>query len=64
MYIEEIKNILEKLFSLLRNENNLNQFNSEDNKKADHLQNKEWSEVSRTLLIELIKDFTFEIGYH
>ena len=53
--IEEIKNILEN-YSLYLGMN-LNQFNSEDNKKADHLQNKEWSEVSRTLLIELIKDF-------
>ena len=53
--IEEIKNILEN-YSLYLGMN-LNQFNSDDNKKVDHQPNKEWNEVSRTVLLELIKDF-------
>ena len=53
--IEEIKNILEH-FSLHLGMD-LNQFNSEDHKKVEDLQNKEWSEVSRIVLLELIKDF-------
>ena len=53
--IEEIKNILQH-FSLHLGMK-LNQFNSEDHKKVEDQQNKEWSEVSRTVLLELIKDF-------
>ena len=53
--IEEIKNILQH-YSLYLGMN-LKQFNSEDNKKIDHQQNKEWSEVSKKLILELIKDF-------
>ena len=44
--------VLKKLKTILENYSlylgmNLDQFNSEDNKKADHLQNKEWNEVSK-----------------
>ena len=53
--VEEIKNILQH-FSLHLGMK-LNQFNSEDHKKVEDQQNKEWSEVSRTVLLELIKDF-------
>ena len=53
--IEEIKNILQH-FSLHLGMK-LSQFNSEDHKKVEDQQNKEWSEVSRTVLLELIKDF-------
>ena len=53
--VEEIKNILQH-FSLHLGMK-LNQFNSEDYKKVEDQQNKEWSEVSRIVLLELIKDF-------
>ena len=53
--IEEIKNILQH-YSLYLGMN-LNQFNSEDNRKVDHKLNREWNEVSGTVLLELIKDF-------
>ena len=53
--VEEIKNILQH-FSLHLGMK-LSQFNSEDHKKVEDQQNKEWSEVSRTVLLELIKDF-------
>jgi hypothetical protein len=53
--VEEIKNILQH-FSLHLGMK-LNQFNPEDHKKVEDQQNKEWSEVSRTVLLELIKDF-------
>ena len=53
--VEEIKNILQH-FSLHLGMK-LNQFNSEDHKKVEDQQNKEWSEISRTVLLELIKDF-------
>ena len=53
--IEEIKNKLED-FSLYPGMN-LDPANFEDNKNTEEPQNKEWTEVSRTLLLELIKDF-------
>ena len=53
--IEEIKNILEN-FSLYLGMN-LDPANFEDNNNKEEPQNKEWTEVSRTLLLELIKDF-------
>ena len=53
--IEEIKNILED-FSLYLGMN-LEPINFEENKNAVKPENKEWTEVSRTLLLELIKDF-------
>ena len=53
--IEEIKNILEHFSFHLGMD--LNQFNSEDYRKIEDQQNKEWQEVSRTVLLELIKDF-------
>ena len=53
--IEEIKNILED-FSLYLGMN-LDPANFEDNKNTEGPQKKEWTEVSRTLLLELIKDF-------
>ena len=53
--IEEIKNKLED-FSLYPGIN-LDPANFEDNKNTEEPQNKEWTEVSGTLLLELIKDF-------
>ena len=53
--IEEIKNILED-FSLYLGMN-LEPINFEENKNIDELENKEWTEISKTLLLELIKDF-------
>ena len=53
--IEEIKNILED-FSLYLGMN-LEPIKFEENKNAAKPENKEWTEVSRTLLLELIKDF-------
>ena len=53
--IEEIKNKLED-FSLYLGMN-LDPANFEDNRNTEEPQNKEWTEVSRTLLLELIKDF-------
>ena len=53
--IEEIKNKLED-FSLHPGMN-LDPANFEDNNNTEEPQNKEWTEVSRTLLLELIKDF-------
>ena len=53
--IEEIKNILED-FSLYLGMN-LEPTNFEENKNTVKPENKEWTEVSKSLLLELIKDF-------
>ena len=53
--IEEIKNILED-FSLYLGMN-LEPINFEENNNTVEPENKEWTEVSKTLLLELIKDF-------
>ena len=53
--IEEIKNILED-FSLYLGMN-LKPDNFEEDKNTEEPENKEWTEVSKTLLLELIKDF-------